>query len=446
VKKGAAAMTELAGAAKFDTAATSESAALDTAAAPDTATPGTAATPDTGLPVFPLDRRGCPFAVPKEYGPMREQEPATKVTNRMTGRPAWALTRYDDVRGVLADPAMSSNARLPGYPHQFQVPEEMLPYIAFPFAAMDPPEHTVRRRMVIPEFTATRIAGLRPRLQELMDQQIDRMIAKGGPVDLVAELAVPVPSLMFVEMLGADPQHIDYFRRYAESATGHDSSMETVAGAIAEMDEFLDELVTEKIKNPADDLLSRLGERLKDEETLEQDDLVAIARLLVIAGSDTTANVISLGTAVLLRHPEQLAEIKADFSLLPKAIEELLRFLSILDSATVRVATRDTTLPSGAVIRSGEGVMALSGAANWDPSRYPEPEKFDIHRSTEGHMSFSYGNHMCPGANLARMQLEVVFRTLFERIPNLRLAVQEDEMDFAFDAHAYGLHSLPVTW
>ncbi|MFJ2729796.1 cytochrome P450 [Streptomyces collinus] len=398
------------------------------------------------LPVFPLDRRKCPLSVPREYEAMRTDEPVAKVVNRMTGKPAWALTRYADVRQVLGDPSMSSNARNPGYPHQFQVPEEMLPYIAFPFAAMDPPEHTVRRRMVIPEFTAKRIAELKPRTQAIVDARIDAMLAKGGPVDLVAELAVPVPSLLFCEMLGADPEHIGYFRNYAETTTGHDSSMEAVAGAIAEMDEFLDELITEKTRNPGEDLLSRIAARLPEEPTLEHDDLVAIARLLVIAGSDTTANIISLGTLTFLEHPDQLDEVRRDPSLLPGAIEELLRFLSILDSATVRVATKDIELAGGDTVREGEGVLALNGAANWDPTRYPGPHRFDIHRDAEGHMAFSYGNHMCPGANLARMQLDVVFRTLFTRIPGLRLAAPADALPYMFDAHAYGLHELPVTW
>jgi cytochrome P450 len=405
-----------------------------------------AAGPADDRPVFPLDRRKCPLSVPQEYERMRAEQPVTKVTNRMTGKPAWALTRYADVRAVLGSPAMSSNARNPGYPHQFQVPEEMLPYIAFPFAAMDPPEHTVRRRMVIPEFTAKRIADLRPGTQRIVDECIDAMLARGGPLDLVDALAVPVPSLQFCELLGADPRHVEYFRNYAETTTGRDSSMEAVAAALAQMDEFLDELITEKTKNPGDDLLSRLAAALPGEPTLDQEDLVAIARLLVIAGSDTTANVIALGTVVLLQHPEQLAEITADPALLPNAIEELLRYLSILDSATVRVATEDITLAGGEVIRDGEGIMALNGAANWDPGQYPEPHVFDIHRSADNHMAFSFGHHMCPGANMARMQLEVVFRTLFTRIPTLRLAAPVDELPYMFDSHAYGLHELPVTW
>lgn len=400
---------------------------------------------DTERPLFPLDRRRCPLSLPLEYPKMRAECPVAPVTNRMTGQPVWALTRYDDVRQVLGDPAMSSNGRLPGYPHQFQVPPDMLEYIAFPFAVMDPPEHTVRRKMVLPEFTAKRIADLRPRFQEIVDKQIDAMLEKGAPADLVADFAIPVPALLLCELLGADPESVDTFKKYAETTTGHDSSMEAVAAALAVMDEYLDELLDAKAKTPGDDLLSRMVAKLGDEPTLEQEDLVAIARLLVIAGSDTTANVISLGLVLLLEHPEQLAEIRNDLSLLPNAIEEMLRFLSILDGATVRVATKDIEL-SGTTVRSGEGILALNGAANWDESRYPDPERFDIRRNADGHLAFSFGGHMCPGANMARMQLEIVFSSLLTRLPNLRVTVPTNELPFMFDAHAYGLNALPITW
>ncbi len=395
-------------------------------------------------PVYPLARQ-CPLSLPVEYERQRAETPVLKVTNRMTGRPAWALTRYEDVRQVLGDRTMSSNGKLRTYPHQFPVPEEMLEYIAFPFSAMDAPEHTVRRRMVIPEFTAKRIQDLQPRMQEIVDDQIDRMLATGGPVDLVEELAAPVPSLLFCEMLGADPADIEYFRRYAEVTMNRNSGMEEAAGAIAEMDEFLDELITQKAKNPGDDLLSRIAAKLPDEESLEQEDLVAIARLLVIAGFDTTTNMISLGTVVLLQHPEQLAELRQDPSLIPQAIEELLRYLSIVDSATVRVATRDVEL-SGVAISKGDGIIALNGAANWDGSVFENPERFDIHRNAEKHLAFSYGSHQCLGANLARVQLTIVFRTLLERIPTLRLAVPVEELPFMHGGHVYGLYKLPVTW
>jgi len=221
--------------------------------------------------------------------------------------------------------------------------------------------------------------------------------------------------------------------------------VEEVAGAIAQMYEFLDDLIGAKVQNPGDDLLSRLAAKLGEEQTLEQEDLAPVAGLLVIAGFDTTTNMIALGTVLLLEHPEQLAELKRDPSLTPKAVEELLRYLSIVDSATVRVATRDIEL-SGVTIAEGDGIIALNGAANWDGATFPEPGRFDIHRPAEGHLAFSYGSHQCLGANLARVELDIVFRTLFARIPELRLAVPVDELPFKYGSHVYGLDELPVTW
>jgi cytochrome P450 len=393
---------------------------------------------------FPLSR-ACPLHLPAEYETLRAQTPVVRAVNRMTGGRVWALTRYDDVRQVLGDRTMSSNGKLPGYPHQFPVPLDLVQYIAFPFSAMDAPEHTIRRRLVIPEFTARRIQQLWPRMREIAETQVDQLLANGAPADLVKELAAPVPSLLFCEILGADPADIGYFRRYAEVTMNRDSALEEVAGALAEMDEFLDNLISEKVRNPGDDLLSRIAAKLPSERSLEQDDLVAIARLMVIAGFDTTTNMIALGTVVLLEHPDQLAELRCDPSLMPNAVEELLRYLSITDSATVRVATRDVEL-SGVKISAGDGIIALNGAANWDGEHYPDPARFDIHRDAEGHLAFSYGSHQCLGANLARAQLDIVFRTLLRRVPGLRLAVPVAELPFMHGGHIYGLYELPVTW
>jgi cytochrome P450 len=398
-----------------------------------------------GLPVFPPNRSRCPMSIPQEYAGLRESDPVLRVTNRMTGKPAWALTRHADVRAVLGNRTMSSDGKKPMYPHQFPVPEEMIPYIAFPFSAMDPPGHTARRRIIIPEFTARRIQDLRPRMQQIVDTQIDGMLAKGGVVDLVQELAAPVPSLLFCEMLGADPADIGYFRRYAEVTMNRDSGVMEVGIAMAEMDQFLEGLITAKEKEGGDDLLSRMVAKNNEDKALDVDDLVAISRVLVIAGFDTTTNMIALGTVTLLENPEQLAMLQADPSLAPKAVEELLRYLSIVDSATVRVATEEVEL-SGVTVRAGDGILALNGAANWDPSVFPDPERFDITRDAREHLAFSYGVHQCLGANLARVQLEIVFNTLFARIPGLRLATPVDELPFMHSGHVYGLYELPVTW
>ncbi|WP_328663527.1 cytochrome P450 [Streptomyces sp. NBC_00328] len=406
--------------------------------------PTSAGEGSSALP-FPFTRK-CPLSTPHEYAELRTHSPATKVRLQLSGKEAWLLTRHEDVKKVLGDPAMSSDAKRPGYPLQFPVPEEVLQFIKFPFSALDAPEHTVQRRLVIPEFTARRIQDLRPRIQEIVDERIDALLAGEGPADLVKELAAPVPSLLFCEMLGADPADIDYFRRYSEVTMNRESTQEDVIALYAEMDGFLGRLITEKEKNPGDDLLSRLAAKNREEDAgLELADLVSIARLLVVAGFDTTANMIGLGTLVLLQNPEAADELRADPSLTRKAVDELLRFLSIADSATVRVATDDVEV-GGITIRAGEGVIASNGAANWDGAVFENPHVFDIHRDAKNHLAFSYGAHQCLGANLARVQLEIVFDALLARIPTLRLAAPLEELSFMHGGHIYGLHQLPVTW
>ncbi|MFF3468151.1 cytochrome P450 [Streptomyces sp. NPDC001984] len=420
----------------------SDVAQAETSQCPAHATPS--AGDDSAALPFPFIRK-CPLSTPDEYAELRSQSPATKVQLRLSGAPAWLLTRYEDVKKVLGDPAMSSNAKLPGYPLQFSVPEEVLQFIKFPFSALDAPEHTTQRRLVIPEFTARRIQSLKPRIQQIVDERIDAMLAQGGTVDLVKELAAPVPSLLFCEMLGADPEDIDYFRRYSEVTMNRNSTQEEITVLYTEMDGFLGRLIEKKEQEPGDDLLSRLVAKNREEAGLELADLVSIARLLVVAGFDTTANMIGLGTLVLMQNPQVADELRADPSLTRKAVDELLRFLSIADSATVRVATADIEV-GGITIRAGEGVIASNGAANWDATVFENPDTLDIHRDSKNHLAFSYGAHQCLGANLARVQLEIVFSALLARIPTLRPAVPVEELSFMHGGHIYGLHELPVTW
>jgi cytochrome P450 len=394
---------------------------------------------------FPLIRQN-PLEPPVEYADLRGRCPVAHGRLTLSGKPVRVLTRYEDVKRALGDPAMSSDAKQPGYPLQFLVPDEILQIMKLPFSALDAPEHTRQRRLVIPEFTAKRIQQLRPRIQQIVDDRIDAMLARGGPLDLVRELAAPVPSLLFCELLGADPADIDYFRRYSEVTMDRESTEAETGALLAEMDGFLTRLVEAKEKEPGDDLLSRLiAKNRADAEPFGNDDLVAIARLLVVAGFDTTANMIGLGVVTLLQHPEQVALLRADPTLIRKAVEELLRYLSIADTATVRVAREDIEF-SGVTVRAGEGVIASNGAANWDPETFENPSAFDLNRTGPTHLAFSYGPHQCVGANLARVQLEIVFGTLFARIPGLRLAEPVDALPFMRGGHIYGLHALPVTW
>ncbi|WP_447002579.1 cytochrome P450 [Saccharothrix isguenensis] len=395
-------------------------------------------------PTFPLAKK-CPFSATPEYERLRAEAPVTKVRMPVTGEPAWVVATHELVKEVLNSPTMSSSWKNPGYPHQVPLSEEFLNTMELPLLALDPPEHTVRRRLLIPEFTVKRMQDLRPAMQKIVDERIDAMLTRGGPLDLVQELAVPVPTLLFAELMGAPPEDSVMFRKHAEATMTRGIDGETLHQLQVRMEEHLDELVTRKESEPTDDLLSRIIAKNRAEGSLEHHQMVAIARMLMFGGFDTAANMISLGTLTLLRHPDQLAQVRRDPSLMPKAIGELLRYLSINDSASGRVATADTRI-GDVLIREGEGVVLLYGSANRDETVFADGDTFDIHRDTRSHVAFGGGIHQCPGASLVRLELEVVFNTLFSRIPELRLAVPFEELSFKDDALVYGMYEMPVTW
>ncbi|MFE5868514.1 cytochrome P450 [Streptomyces roseifaciens] len=396
-------------------------------------------------PAFPM-KRTCPFSPPEEYAKLRASEPVSRATLKVNGKPAWLVTTYEHVKQVLGDSRVSSNLKLPGYPHQFHIPEEMLRSVRLMLLSMDPPDHTAQRRMLIPEFTARRIKALRPRIQEIVDERIDAMLAAGGPVDLVTALALSVPSLVICELLGVPYEDHAQFEEWSATMMNHDAAPEEYGAAVQALDGYLDALVAGKEERPGDDLISRFIEKNRVEQVADHTDVVTMARLMLVGGHETTANMIALGVLALLEHPGQLDAVKADPDLLPRAVEELLRFFSISDSGAARVALEDIEV-GGTVIRAGEGILPLNNSADHDESVFPDPDTLNIHREeARSHLAFGYGIHQCIGANLARVELEVVYGTLFRRIPGLRLAAPLEELRFKDDAMVYGVYELPVTW
>ncbi|MFE9425679.1 cytochrome P450 [Kitasatospora sp. NPDC006697] len=401
--------------------------------------------PAAALPDFPMTRT-CPFRPPARYAELRAEQPVSQAVLKVTGSPAWLVTTHEQVRAVLGDDRVSSNLKLPGYPHQFPIPPEMLREVRLMMLSMDPPEHTAQRRYLIPEFTARRMRALRPRIQQIVDERIDAMLAKGGPVDLVAALALAVPSLVICELLGVPYEDHPQFEEWSATMMSHGISPEEYGAAVVALDTYLDKLITAKENEPGDDLISRFIEKNREEPIADHTDIVTMARLMLVGGHETTANMISLGVLGLLEHPDQLAAVKADPELLPGAVEELLRFFSISDSGTARVALADIEL-GGVTIKAGEGILPLNNAANHDEAVFPDPDTLDIRREeARSHLAFGYGIHQCIGQNLARIELEIVYGTLFRRIPGLRLAVPFDELGFKDEALVYGVRRLPVTW
>ncbi|MFD7034090.1 cytochrome P450 [Streptomyces sp. NPDC059917] len=389
--------------------------------------------------------RGCPFAPPPEYAELRAEQPVSQV-RLQNGRTAWLLTRHEDVRALLSHPATTASRAHPAFPATV-ANVQAFAQKGF-LLSMDSPEHLMHRRMVTGEFTAGRVRKLRPRIQEIVDACVDRILeagATGRPVNLVEELSLPVPSLVICEILGVPYDARGIFQKNTEVLLSQASTAADREGAFGALRVFLGELVTLKAETPDDTVLGRLAVKYQDAGLYDHEHLTGFAMLLLLAGHETTANMISLGvTALLHENPTELASLVADPSLMPGAVEELLRYLSIVDYPTSRVLLEDTEV-SGTVIRADEGFIASAAAANHDPEVFPEPGRLDLRRNTSGHIAFGFGVHACLGQNLARAELEITFNTLFSRVPGLRLVDPVDQLPYK-QSTVYGLHTLEVTW
>jgi cytochrome P450 len=391
---------------------------------------------------FPMPRT-CPFDPPPEYKEIREEAPISKV-GLPTGGEAWVIARHEDVRAVLTNPAFSSDRNHPGFPLLVPNVRRDRPFLPM-LISMDAPEHGPARRAVVGEFTVRRMEALRPRIQEIVDERIDAVLAAPQPANLVELFSLPIPSLVICELLGVPYEDHDYFQARSSKLLNRNTTAEDRIAAVDELRDYLDELVTAKEKEPTDDLLGRQVVKQRETGEVDHEGLVGMAFLLLIAGHETTANMISLSTVGLLENPEQLEAIKNDPSKTLLAVEELLRYFTIADTATARVAMADVEI-GGQLIRAGEGVLGLGYAANRDPDAFDNPDDLDIERGARHHVAFGFGAHQCLGQNLARMELQIVFDTLFRRIPTLKVAAPIDDLPFKNDASIFGLHALPVTW
>ncbi len=286
---------------------------------------------------------------------------------------------------------------------------------------------------------------LRPRIQEIVDERIDAILDAGPPADLVPALSLPVPSEVICELLGVPYERHEFFQSRSMMLLSHRVPAEQRFDALRELFGFLDELVSAEEAKPGDNLLGRQVTRHGPGRDADHRDLVSLAFLLLVAGHETTANMISLGVLAVLRDPATLMTAVTDPDRTPGAVEELLRYFSIADTGTGRIALADTEI-GGTVVRTGEGVIVSLLAANHDPAAFPDPGTLDPARRIRQHVAFGSGPHQCLGQSLARAELEIVYRTLIQRIPALRLAVPLDELPVKDDAFVYGLHELPVIW
>jgi pentalenic acid synthase len=392
-------------------------------------------------PRFPMRRSGCPFDPPPQYAELRADDPAAHAT-LADGREVRLITRMTDARAVLTHPKVSGDLRAEGFP--LPGGGKLPPGTRPSFARMDPPEHTIFRRMLVPDFTVRRVRELRPQIQKIVDDVLDELATLPQPVDLVAAFALPVPSLVICGILGVPYADHEHFQSLAMVMLNRSSTQEQLIAALGAMRQYMTGLLAVKREQPADDILTKLA-GAQQERDLEEAELAITAQTVLNAGHETTANMIALGTLYLMEHPEILSEAVADPSLWPGVVEELLRYLSIGDLVSPRVALGDIEL-SADTIRPGEGMYVLNAAANRDADAFDRPDEFNPRRTDNHHLAFGYGVHQCLGQHLARAELEIVFASLFARLPKLRLAVPVEELSFKHEAAIYGLYALPVTW
>ncbi|MGW2958487.1 cytochrome P450 [Streptomyces sp. NPDC001220] len=392
---------------------------------------------------WPQDRT-CPYHPPTGYDPLRDGTPLSRVT-LYDGRTAWAVTGHGTARALLSDPRLSSDRRRDDFPMpnaRFAAARERRKVALL---GLDDPEHQTQRRMLIPDFTLKRATGMRPAIQRIVDELLDRMIAQGPPADLVSAFALPVPSMVICDLLGVPYADHEFFEAQSRRLLRGPEPADSL-DARDQLEAYLGDLADRKSRDgaPGEGVLDDLVHERLREGALDRDEVVALALILLVAGHETTANMISLGTFTLLQQPERLAELRADPALVPAAVEELMRMLSIADGL-LRVALEDIEV-AGTIIRKGDGVLFATSVINRDESVYDDPDSIDWHRPTRHHVAFGFGIHQCLGQNLARTELEIALRTLWERLPGLRLAAPPEKIPFKPGDTIQGMLELPVTW
>ncbi|MFJ1825234.1 cytochrome P450 [Streptomyces sp. NPDC088178] len=350
----------------------------------------------------------------------------------------WLVVGYDEGRAVLADQRYGKE-----WQGLVDRPDGNDPIFAN-MLELDAPHHTRLRKLVTREFTARRVEALRPRVQQITDELLDAMVP-AGRADLVDALAFPLPMTVICELIGVPDLDRNAFRRLSNGVVTP-ATPEQEREAVAAMGAYLGELIEDKRSSPGDDLMSALV-RARDEEGdgLSPDELVGMAFLLLVAGHETTVNLISNGVRALLDHPGQLALLRADFDLIDGAVEEMLRYDGPVETATFRFP-RETVRVGRRVIPAGEPVLVSLAGADRDAGRYPEADRFDIRRDAQGHLAFGHGIHFCLGAPLARMEGRIAIRSLLERCPGLVLDTDGGEPDWLPGMLIRGVRGLPVRW
>lgn len=388
-------------------------------------------------PAAPLD----PPAYPREHGRIL---PRVRLWD---GSTPWLVTKYGLQRELLRDQRFSADPTAPGYP-------AFSPATAATHAAgrgligIDDPEHLRLRRMLAPAFTAGRANEWRSTIREAAESAVDKMLEGSPPADLVEDFALPVPSTVIAKMLGVPLSDQAYFQRCSRALTSWNSSPADAVAAKAELRGYIDALISEREQRPGADLISELTQQQLMQGNLSRDELTATAVLLLVAGHETTASMISLGVLALLTHPSELEVVMrglGDRAVMADAVEELLRFLSVAHSGRRRAALEDVSVGE-TVIRQGDGLILANDAGNRDPEHFDEPDRLNVRRGSRQHLAFGAGIHQCIGHSIARVELQETLTVLFTRVPSLRIAVPLADIEFSHQSTVFGARTLPVAW
>jgi cytochrome P450 len=399
-------------------------------------------------PFYPTTRKAgeCPFGPTREIAAMQAEAPVTQVRIWDESTP-WLVTGYDELRATMSDPRILVDAGLPGMPHFSAGDAARRKQARRPLNALDGDGHMRLRRILIPEFAVKRCEARRPAIQELTDGLIDRVLAGSKPVDLVPALSMALPSMVISEILGVPQELRERFFHLAGTLVDMTATREQVLAADQGLTDLFEDLIEIKTQTPGDDVVSRLVHNYLLTERAGRDEIIGLFIQILVAGHDTTASMISLGIAALLQDPATVARLSAspDSRTVARTVEELLRYINPVNVGRRRVAAADMTV--GPVdVKAGEGVICALEIADRDPRVIEAPDILDIDRDPNHHLAFAFGPHQCLGQHLARVELQVVFGTLFRRIPTLRLAVPLEELPFREERLAHTLEALPVIW
>lgn len=399
------------------------------------------------FPVFPPPRDPLhPLDPPPVLLELHRKTGISRVKT-WEGVDAWIFTGYEAVRAALNDPRLSADPTRPGFPEKSAAYKQALGQDRN-LRTMDGPEHAAQKKMLLRDFSARRVEEMRPAIKLKIESLIDSILVNGPTFDLMKDFALPIPTMVICEMLGVPFNDREYFSEKSQVCTSSQVSAEEATAAAKELYVYIEHLIDVKAEKPENDLVSRLVFEQMKPGLLSRKDVIEMARFILIAGHETTANMIALSTIALLLHPDQadLLRTTDDPALIANAVEELFRYLSVTHSGRRRIAVEDLEI-AGQLVKAGEGVILMNSLGDRDESVFPNADQLDLTRSNARfHLAFGGGVHRCTGAALSKCELELVHGSLWKRVPNLALAVPPSEIPYYASGSVYGVRSAPMTW